>query len=152
MKKNFTKQDFYDLLKLGGPNGDCLEWTLGHAAFGYGYTEVDGVSMGCHRLALILEGLNITGKVVMHICDNPPCCNPKHLQIGTKKDNNADRAAKGGYFKGIKNHAAKITEQDVRDIRQLAQNGNTISVLATSYNLSGNHIRRIVYRKNWRHI
>ncbi len=42
------------------------------------------------------------GKCVLHKCDNPPCCNPEHLFLGTREENNADRDAKGRTAKGEK--------------------------------------------------
>lgn len=75
-----------------------------------------------HRLVYFL----LTGErpeIVMHRCANPACIEPSHLRGGTQIENVADRDAKGRR-KGIRNgfgekhHSAKLTEQDVRDIRE----------------------------------
>lgn len=44
---------------------------------------------------------------VLHSCDNPPCCNPAHLFLGTNADNTADRHAKGRDARGAA-HGAVI--------------------------------------------
>lgn len=158
MKKNFTKQDFYNLLKPGGPNGDCLEWTKGHSEFGYGYTEVNGVSIGCHRLALILEGIDPGNLFVCHTCDNPCCCNPKHLFLGTHKDNNLDKLNKGRHKsgntpqKGEENGLSKLTDDQVKDIRMLHNQGINGNQLAFKYNVDRTTIYNIIHRRTWKHI
>lgn len=49
-----------------------------------------------HRVAWALNfGPIPDGQYVLHSCDNPPCCNPRHLWLGTQKDNLHDMAAKG---------------------------------------------------------
>jgi hypothetical protein len=32
---------------------------------------------------------------VLHLCDNPPCCNPAHLHLGDQKINADERHARG---------------------------------------------------------
>jgi hypothetical protein len=36
------------------------------------------------------------GEVVMHSCDNPPCCNPAHLKIGDETTNRRQRLRRTG--------------------------------------------------------
>jgi hypothetical protein len=52
--------------------------------------------MTAHRYAWILtHGEPPKGLQVLHKCDNPPCCNPDHLWLGTHAQNHADKTAKG---------------------------------------------------------
>jgi hypothetical protein len=58
------------------------------------------------------------GKIVLHRCDNPKCCRPDHLQIGTIADNNHDRDAKGRTVTRRKQrfralHTAKVDNADL---------------------------------------
>lgn len=79
------------------PDG-CLVWSGGRDWSGYGTINVgDGKTDRTHRVAWILaNGRPIPGDLcVLHRCDNPPCCNPGHLFLGTRTDNNADMQAKG---------------------------------------------------------
>ena len=56
------------------------------------------------------------GLVVRHKCDNPLCINPKHLEIGTRADNNQDRAKRNRSAKGVKHERSKLTEENVKEI------------------------------------
>lgn len=67
----------------------------------YGRIRVDGrlelphrvMAYATHKLRSIRQG----GRrlVVMHMCDQPLCCNPSHLRVGTPSANMQDAAEKG---------------------------------------------------------
>jgi predicted DNA-binding protein (UPF0251 family) len=147
MKKDFTKKDFYDRL---APNGECLEWTRGCFNTGYGSTLAWGKNWFTHRLALELDGIDTTGYHVLHSCDNTLCCNPKHLRLGTHQDNMADMTTRDRQARGSTNGSAKLTEQDVLDIRAIR--GMSQRAIAAQYGVSQTVIWKIRNRKIWQHI
>lgn len=81
--------------------GDCWNWTAGTSKFGYGRFRIGDKLYSAHRVAYSLvkgdlpKGRGYHGFVVMHACDNPRCCNPAHLSLGTNRDNAKDMGAKG---------------------------------------------------------
>lgn len=98
MAKGPKPRPFWEQVKTGEP-GECWPWTGRHDKDGYGGVgrHMDGVRyQRAHRLAYRLHyGSDPGALLVLHTCDNPPCCNPTHLRLGTVEDNNADMLAKG---------------------------------------------------------
>lgn len=109
---------FWSRIAWGGKQ-ECWPWTGGSTGWGYGSMSVGGRQVGSHRIAYILQRGPIPhGLHVLHRCDNPPCCNPDHLFLGTPAANNADRDAKGRQRsrKGEDSPQSKLTARQVIDI------------------------------------
>ncbi len=82
---------------------DCWLWTAkARQGFGYGVLNVGGgKTMTSHRLAFLLTHGEIPeGAHILHTCDVPGCCNPKHLYAGTDAQNKADMMARCRQRKG----------------------------------------------------
>jgi HNH endonuclease len=76
--------------------GGCWEWAGRRDARNYGRVQFAGRDQLAHRVVWELTfGPPAAGLVVMHRCDNPPCCRPSHLRLGTQAENIADMDAKG---------------------------------------------------------
>lgn len=79
----------------------CWLWKGNRNRQGYGRTGVHGKYIAIHRYAFERFRHRIpAGMSVLHRCDNPPCCNPAHLFLGTLADNRRDCVAKGRQARG----------------------------------------------------
>lgn len=97
MHKLTKVQTIESLLSRTMRNGDCLEWQ-GSLRSGYGRVTTQGKGWTVMRLVWeLLNGQIEKGFVVRHKCDNRKCCNPSHLELGTRADNMNDRFIRGGY-------------------------------------------------------
>lgn len=122
----------------------------------HGRAYYEGKYWQAHRLAYKLTYGSIPeGKFVLHKCDVGFCVNPNHLFIGTQQDNVADMIAKGrARFSciGINNGRATLTENQVREIRELHSRGISNLELVNKFNTTENVISKIVTYRTWRHI
>lgn len=86
---------FWPRVDVRGPE-ECWPWKGSRTRGGYGHASREGKSVRAHRVAYQLaKGLIPAGLVVRHKCDNPPCCNPAHLELGTHKQNKDDSIQRG---------------------------------------------------------
>ena len=85
---------------------ECWEWKGARVKGGYGNRGIGGGrSALTHRLAYEwVYGPIPAGMHVLHRCDNPPCCNPAHLFLGTERDNALDKCRKGRHHSQKKTH------------------------------------------------
>ena len=135
--------------------GECWEWGGFRDGRGYGqFGNRRRYSQATHRLAYELHhGVSLQSTdVVRHACDNPSCCNPAHLSLGTFADNSEDMVSRGRSLTGSKHPHAKLTEEKVKQIREAKRNGETLSALAATFGVNKTCISGITTGKTWRHI
>jgi hypothetical protein len=89
--------------------------------------------------------------VIMHLCNNPGCVNPTHLQVGTQAENIAHCIANGRLARGERNGAAKLTTENVVHIRT-AYGKLSQRELAEAMGVDPSTISHIVRRKKWAHL
>jgi hypothetical protein len=151
-----TPADFWSKVKSRG-HDDCWLWTGAKFKFtgrqrGYGRFSGSGPYTYAHRAAWIFTNGSIPeGKLVMHTCDVPLCCNPAHLILGTDAENHADSVAKGRHTYGERTKANKLSEEQVREI--IALKGTTSGTsLAKRYGVGPGAINAIWRGDYWKHI
>ena len=134
---------------------DCWLWT-GMIRQGSGYGMIRwGRMQSAHRVSWQLRyGPIPDGMHVLHHCDVPLCVRPDHLFLGTHTENMRDAARKARFHReGVKNNAARLTEDQVQAIRsKYAAGGISQQALADQYGIGQASVSRIVRRANWDHL
>lgn len=140
-------------------SSECWIWQgFVDARTGYGRVSLNNRPIGAHQLAfLIANGWVPQGRqmYVCHTCDTPACCNPAHLYAGTPAENSADRDRRGRakLIHGSANVQAKLTDEQVRDIRRRhAAGGTSYPKLAAEFGIHAQNIGRIVRRKGYANV
>lgn len=157
---------FWSKVGVGTPD-ECWEWKASVIAAYPGKTKGPKgkftVKTGgkayffiSSRFAWLLgKGPIPDGMLVCHRCDNPMCCNPRHLFLGTPKNNAQDMAQKGRILgaarPGEDNFGAKLSKQDVREIKYLSgvQPPLSFTGIGEMYGVSRVAISRIVNSNLW---
>jgi hypothetical protein len=150
------KVRFWAKVKKGGGD-ECWPWTATKTKNGYGQLNISGKMCSSHRISKAIDmGLNHPGEIalsVLHSCDNPSCCNPSHLFLGSQKDNMDDMVGKQRQQRGERNGLAKLTEAKVLKARRLYATGNyTQGDIANILHVSASSMSSVIKRKTWKHI
>lgn len=131
----------------------CWPWQGTTIKGGYGQLNFQGQQIGAHRLAFLLAGgILLKNQDVCHTCDNPPCCNPKHLFAGTSKENNADCRAKDRHMRGSRNSTAKLSDEVVLAMRADREAGMTYRALAKKYGVAHRTAWEVINGFAWKHL
>lgn len=143
---------FWSMLEKPDGEVGCWIWPRSKIPLGYGWVYIrKSGSIYAHRLAYSLVNGNIpAGMHVCHTCDNPSCCNPAHLWLGTPRENMHDRDRKGRGTKGWKYEGKKsASPQIVDEIRRLYGTGRySQRALAKQFSLSKGAIYDILNGKH----
>lgn len=138
------------------PANECWIWRGASDGQGYGAMRVNSLKRKAHRLAFSFYNQTTIpdGLVVRHTCDTPMCVNPRHLLLGTQKDNVADRKNRGreGRHEGVLNGRAVLTEAHIPGIRRRASEGESLREISDEFGLTRQAIWRIVHRRTWLHV
>ncbi len=136
--------------RSGGPDA-CWPWTT-DSVFRNGYGQftymADGkcVHIQAHRMVWIFVNgpIEPPSLLALHTCDNPPCCNPRHLFLGTHSINTRDAVLK------CRTNTVKLTKEQVREIRQMYVPGKTSQQeIADLFGVGQTQVSRIVRNDQW---
>lgn len=152
-------------VQINGPD-ECWPWLGAKDRQGYGILAPPRAIRRIYpthrvaRLICLLDGQTIAkGMVVRHSCDNPPCCNPVHLEVGTPQQNTQDAIERGHLVNpptamGEANGGGgKLNAIQVREIRlKYVPRRYGLERLAAEYGVTFGMIGHIIRRRAWRHI
>ena len=133
---------------------ECWTWLGKVNQWGYGRYQFNGVYAMAHRVSYELTYTKvIKGLIAIHTCDNPACCNPNHIILGTHADNQADKFKKGRQAKGEVVGTSLLTEAQVKEARKkYIPKVVTYKMLAIEYGVCRDTIQKAIRGINWRHI
>lgn len=150
------KERFWEKVDIQEPE-DCWLWLASLAGRSYGHIWFDGRIEYAHRVAWIITYGPIPPKIcVCHHCDVSLCVNPKHLFLGTHKDNMRDMISKGRQIDapmpGERNGRAILTEEKVIRAKELKRQGETYKSIAESMGVTISTIHKVVKGITWKHL
>ena len=118
---------------------DCWEWMGRRDAKGYGCLRLRGRYVRAHRAMMewVLGRALLREEVVDHLCRNPSCARPSHLEIAT----NATNTQRG--------RTARVDRTAVEEIRSARTGGQTLRAISAAYGIHHSHVSRICTGKRW---
>jgi hypothetical protein len=135
-----------------GAVNECWPWTGSRNDFGYGRIRRDRDTLvPAHRVAWeVSVGQIPDGLSVLHRCDNPPCCNPSHLFVGTQKENAQDMVAKGRRRGPAPDQRwSKVRPDVVVEIRRQLAAGRLQAEIAAELGITPSAVSLINTGANW---
>ena len=134
---------------VANPPAECVKWPYGKTK-GYGKLQYQKKIWWAHRLSLSLfTGENPEHLLALHgRCHDRACINPLHLRWGTQKENIHDKVLDGTSNRGERHLDAKLTENDVRIIKERIET-ESCSAIAKSFNVTSQAINHIKKGKSW---
>lgn len=130
----------------------CWLWLGSKTKKGYGQLSVNRKSVIAHRFSFYLAHGYMPALVRHFVCDNRICVNPAHLKEGTHQDNSNDCVSRDRQAKGENTGRAKLTNSNVRKIKELLAQGVIHKTIAQKFGVQTVTITAINTNRNWKHI
>jgi len=142
------KRTLYDHLVslVAIDTNDCVEWQNCRTPLGYGRVCYQGKHRYTHRLALEIVGQYPTpeSNVARHLCNNPPCVNPRHLRWGTAQDNINDRSERGVWREAMRARAVQLSDSERQQMIYYSTVGMPQKAIGQRFGVSDATVRRII--------
>jgi hypothetical protein len=138
---------FFDKVEME-PNSGCWLWAGGVTSHGYGMFFDGDKVVKAHRFSAGVHGLSLD-RLICHKCNNRGCVNPDHLYSGSYADNLHDANRDLNRY-GENRWNAKLTWQEVDEMRERAANGDSCYALAKEYNINIKTAYRVIKMLTWR--
>jgi hypothetical protein len=133
----------------------CWLWqgpTTGEPADPYGLFIYANERHLAHVFALKLDGRSVPKDMQgLHHCDTPLCVRPSHLYVGTQKMNGEDAWKRIRTDYGVNHHRAKLSPDDVLEMRRMRLKGIPFRRIAHSFNASYTATRSAILNETWRY-
>lgn len=131
----------------------CWEWSATKNNRGYGMVGINYHHYLAHRISYLIHNGPFQKRAkVLHKCDNPKCVNPEHLFLGSMKDNTKDMLEKGRGAVGTRSIHAKVTEDDVLQMRIMSSEGASTAEIARRFGLTPGTVSVAVRGLKWKHV
>lgn len=140
---------------------ECWNWLGYKNKGGYGRVQINDWQYYAHRVIYNLAFPNVINirapketdekGFLLHTCDNPSCCNPKHLWVGTHRENMEDKVKKNRQkkFPNDTGPRCKLTMAQANEIREKRENGVSARQLAQDYKISLPSIKTLLAGKSY---
>jgi hypothetical protein len=140
--------NFWNRVDIKDNNKECWNYKEGTTIDGYGCFIYHGDNIKAHRMAYILSKGNISkGFLVMHLCNNPVCCNPNHLELGNDLKNSQ-------YKYKCNRQNMTLTVDQIRDIHKMHKECPELTQwqIAEKFKITQGMISMIIKGKSWHNI
>lgn len=134
---------------------DNWQWTGCKTKSGYGRIGIDYKTVRAHRVSYeLFKGPIPDGMYVLHSCDDPGCVNPDHLHLGTAYENRQEMLSRNrsNFAYGEKHGRAKLSEDQVKEIKKKAKAGQSKPSIAAEYAICKEMVYNIIRGTNWKHL
>lgn len=131
----------------------CWEWIgqLNHA--GYGMFRKGNKLARAHRISFSMSNQLSDSDIILHSCNNRKCVNPKHLRIGSQKENFHDSILAGTAPICENNGQSKLTKEEVSKIKEMYIPRKFGCVkISRFFNISRRQVSRILSGEAWRFV
>lgn len=150
-------REFIEEIAVKYDGDDCLIWPYSFSGQNYNkgggyptYSQGRGKRIGAHRT--VCEITNGAAPSIQHqaahLCGNSRCLNPKHIAWKTPVENAQDKIRHDTHISGEKSANAKLTADDVRNIRRLHPDVSARN-LAELFGVCREQIHNILSRRKW---